>query len=81
MLLLDEATSALDSESEAAVLEALKAASKGRTTVTVAHRLRTVQEADKIYVLDKGSVVEQGKHDELVQAGGLYAELVKAQNL
>ena len=75
VLLLDEATSALDSRSEAAVAEALGSLAKGRTTLVIAHRLSTVREADHILVLDKGRVVEQGRHDDLIAQGGLYAGL------
>lgn len=79
ILLLDEATSALDAASEAKVQEALERLSHGRTTLIIAHRLSTVRAADKIYVMDKGSVVESGKHDELVAKGGEYAKLAKLQ--
>jgi subfamily B ATP-binding cassette protein MsbA len=73
ILLLDEATSALDTESERQVQEALARLMKGRTTIVVAHRLSTVLDADRIYVLDKGTVVESGSHAELSAQGGLYA--------
>ena len=75
VLLLDEATSALDAQSEAAVAAALATLARGRTTLVIAHRLSTVREADKIVVLDRGRVVEEGRHDELVAKGGLYASL------
>jgi len=75
VLLLDEATSALDAKSEAAVATALSTLAKGRTTLVIAHRLSTVREADKIIVMDRGRVVEQGPHDELLAKGGLYAGL------
>ncbi|KAJ5827488.1 ABC transporter integral membrane type 1 [Penicillium robsamsonii] len=81
ILLLDEATSALDSESEKVVQDALNAAAHGRTTVAVAHRISTVQKADCIYVLHEGKVVEQGTHQELMELGGRYFELVKLQSL
>ncbi|KAJ5494554.1 hypothetical protein N7463_010641 [Penicillium fimorum] len=81
ILLLDEATSALDSESEKVVQDALNAAAQGRTTVAVAHRISTVQKADCIYMLHKGNVVEQGTHQELMELGGRYFELVKLQSL
>jgi ATP-binding cassette, subfamily B, bacterial len=79
LLLLDEATSALDAESERAVQQALEEAMRGRTTLVIAHRLATVQAADRIIVMDKGQIVEQGRHDELVQQGGLYARLAELQ--
>jgi ATP-binding cassette subfamily B protein len=79
LLLLDEATSALDSESEAMVQAALEAAMQGRTTIVVAHRLATVQRADRILVLDAGSLVEQGTHAELMALNGLYARLASMQ--
>jgi ATP-binding cassette, subfamily B (MDR/TAP), member 1 len=81
ILLLDEATSALDSESEHVVQAALDRAAKGRTTVTIAHRLSTVQNADIIYVFDQGKVVESGKHQQLMAMNGRYAELVRLQSL
>ena len=76
VLVLDEATSALDVQTERAVGEALERLEEGRTTVVIAHRLSTVREADQIAVLDAGAVVERGTHDELLAAGGRYAELV-----
>jgi ATP-binding cassette, subfamily B (MDR/TAP), member 1 len=81
ILLLDESTSALDSESEKIVQQALDTAAKGRTTIAVAHNLRTVQKADMIYVLENGAVVESGRHDELMAVNGVYTELVSLQNL
>jgi ATP-binding cassette subfamily B protein len=76
VLVLDEATSALDVQTERAVGEALDALAAGRTTLVIAHRLSTVRDADRIAVLDRGRVVETGTHDELLAAGGRYAELV-----
>jgi ATP-binding cassette subfamily B protein len=79
LLLLDEATSALDANSERMVQAALETAMQGRTTLVIAHRLATVQRADCIWVLDKGRLVEQGTHDELIHRGGLYASLAALQ--
>jgi len=79
LLLLDEATSALDAESERMVQAALEAAMRNRTTLVIAHRLATVQRADRIVVLDGGRIVETGRHAELVARGGLYARLAAMQ--
>ncbi|KQZ24408.1 multidrug ABC transporter ATP-binding protein [Microbacterium sp. Root553] len=79
VLLLDEATSALDTVSERVVQEALDEAAKGRTTLTIAHRLSTVIGADVIHVLEAGQIVESGTHSELIARGGLYAELAAQQ--
>jgi ATP-binding cassette, subfamily B, bacterial MsbA len=75
ILLLDEATSALDSESERQVQTALRALMRGRTTLVIAHRLSTIQGADLICVVDRGQIVEIGKHPELLARNGLYARL------
>jgi ATP-binding cassette subfamily B protein/subfamily B ATP-binding cassette protein MsbA len=75
VLLLDEATSALDAASEQAVTEALARAQAGRTTLVIAHRLATVRDADRIVVMDRGRVVEEGRHEALLARGGLYARL------
>jgi subfamily B ATP-binding cassette protein MsbA len=79
ILLLDEATSALDTHSERQVQEALHALSRDRTTLVVAHRLSTVQDADRIHVIDAGRIVETGRHAELMARGGLYAKLYTLQ--
>jgi ATP-binding cassette subfamily B protein len=79
VVVLDEATAHLDSESEAAVQRALERALAGRTSLVIAHRLSTVRGADLILVVDGGRVVQRGRHDELLAAGGLYAELYRTQ--
>jgi len=79
LLLLDEATSALDANSERQVQAALVSAMKDRTTLVIAHRLSTVRQANPILVLEQGALVEQGRHDELVQKNGLYSSLAKLQ--
>jgi len=81
VLLLDEATSALDSENESLVKDALSRATKERLTITIAHRLSTVQNADCIYVLSKGSFQEYGTHEELLRKHGLYYAMCNAQSL
>ena len=81
IVILDEATAHLDSENEELVHAALSNALKGRTSLVIAHRLSTVREANQILVLDKGVIVEQGKHDELIAGGGLYSELYNRQDL
>ncbi|MDO8699274.1 MAG: ABC transporter, partial [Rhodoferax sp.] len=75
----DEATSALDAESERMVQAALESAMRGRTTLVIAHRLATVQKADLIVVLDRGQLVEQGTHAELMAHAGVYAGLAALQ--
>ncbi|MFP7834185.1 ABC transporter ATP-binding protein [Marisediminicola sp. LYQ134] len=79
VLILDEATSALDSNSERIVQQALDTAARGRTTIAIAHRLSTIVEADVIFVVDGGRIVERGTHDELVRLGGVYAGLYRQQ--
>jgi len=74
---LDEATSALDTRTEAAVTAALAELADGRTTLTIAHRLSTVRDADLIVVMDHGAIVETGSHDDLMALGGRYAALVR----
>lgn len=81
ILLLDEATAALDTRSEKVVQQALDKAAKGRTTIVIAHRLSTIRNADSIVVMAKGKIVEQGTHNELIKAHGVYQSLVQAQEL
>ena len=80
ILLLDEATSALDSEVEAAIQETLYSMMKGKTVIAIAHRLSTIAQMDRILVMDKGQIVEQGTHDFLLAQGGLYSELWARQS-
>lgn len=79
ILLLDEATSALDAENERLIQRAIETASRDRTTLIIAHRLATVQRADRILVMDEGRIVEEGRHADLVARGGLYAKLARLQ--
>jgi len=81
IVILDEATAHLDSENEALVHQALQMALKGRTSIVIAHRLSTVRDADQILVLEKGEIIERGKHEELIAKGGLYSELYNRQDL
>ena len=79
MLVLDEATSSVDNETEAAIQRSMSRITVGRTTIVIAHRLSTVRNADRIYVLEEGRVTEAGKHEELVTHEGLNATLWRVQ--
>jgi subfamily B ATP-binding cassette protein MsbA len=79
VLILDEATSALDTESERFIQEALDELQRNRTSIVVAHRLSTIENADEILVIDKGKIIEQGRHQELLQNDGMYSQLHKMQ--
>jgi subfamily B ATP-binding cassette protein MsbA len=79
IMILDEPTAALDTESEHLVIEGLRRLMKGRTVIMIAHRLSTIRDADKIVVLKEGVVAEQGSSDELIERGGIYAELNRVQ--
>jgi len=79
ILVLDEATANIDTETELLIQEALQRLTAGRTSIIIAHRLQTIQEADRVMVLDQGEVVEIGSHEELLGADGLYATLHSLQ--
>ena len=79
IILLDEATASLDSESERLVQDAIEHLCQGRTTIVIAHRLHTIAHADRILVLENGSIVESGRHDELLRKGGRYAAFYRLQ--
>jgi ATP-binding cassette subfamily B protein len=79
VLILDEATSAVDNETEAAIQRSMRVITQGRTTLVVAHRLSTIVNADQIYVLEKGRIMEQGKHADLLAGNGIYAALWRVQ--
>ena len=81
ILLLDEATSALDSYSETKIQNAINNLMKGRTIIMVAHRLSTVINADRIYVINEGNIVEEGNHEELISKGGIYKNMYQLQNV
>ncbi len=81
ILILDEATSSVDAETESLIQEAIQALTHNRTTVVIAHRLSTIRNADRIIVLDRGTIVESGTHDLLMEEGGLYAKMVHSQDL
>jgi len=79
IIILDEATSSVDSETEEMIQQAIEKLMKGRTAIVIAHRLSTIQKADKIVVLDKGKIMESGKHNELLEKKGFYANLYNIQ--
>jgi ABC-type multidrug transport system fused ATPase/permease subunit len=79
IILLDEATASLDSESERAVQEAIEHLCQGRTTLVIAHRLHTVTHADRIFVVEDGSIAESGRHEDLLRKGGRYASFYRLQ--
>jgi ATP-binding cassette subfamily B protein len=80
ILILDEATSAVDNETEAAIGRSLEKITKNRTTIAIAHRLSTVRNADCIYVMEHGKLVEQGQHEQLLEKQGIYASLWRVQS-
>jgi ATP-binding cassette subfamily B multidrug efflux pump len=80
VLVLDEATSALDSEVEAAIQEQLYNLMQGKTVIAIAHRLSTIAAMDRLVVMDRGRIVEEGSHDSLLKRGGIYAQLWKHQS-
>jgi ABC-type multidrug transport system fused ATPase/permease subunit len=79
LLIMDEATSSVDTVTEALIQDALDRLLKGRTAIVIAHRLSTVRNADRIYVIDEGTIVEQGSHEDLIAQGGLYRDLYERQ--
>lgn len=79
ILILDEATANIDTETEAIIQRALDVVKEGRTTFVIAHRLSTIKKADMILVLEKGEIVERGSHEELMEQGGLYAQMYELQ--
>ena len=79
IIILDEATASIDTESEMKIQQALKRLLKGRTSIIIAHRLSTIREADKIFVLENGKILESGNHQTLIAKRGKYYELVKSQ--
>lgn len=80
ILILDEATSSIDSETEQIIQKAMKVLMKGRTTFVIAHRLSTIKHADRIYLLDKGRIVEEGTHTQLLEKKGRYFDMYRSQN-
>ncbi len=80
ILILDEATSALDSEVEAAIQEDLETLMVGKTVIAIAHRLSTIARMDRLVVLDRGAILEEGRHEDLIRRGGLYADLWRRQS-
>ena len=81
ILILDEATSSIDSQTEEIIQNAMSIVMKGRTTFIIAHRLSTIKNADKIYLLEKGKIIEEGNHETLIQNKGKYYEMYQAQNI
>ena len=79
ILILDEATSALDTHTERAIQQALNELAQGRTTLVIAHRLATIRNAHRIIVVDETGIAEEGQHDDLLELGGIYARLHRAQ--
>jgi ATP-binding cassette subfamily B protein len=79
ILILDEATSSVDTRTEMMIQEALECLLRGRTSIIIAHRLSTVRNADVIYALEEGKIVEEGKHEELLEMNGLYSDLYRRQ--